>query len=64
MPDVNIISLDWVEKLKIGIIENFKNPSKYKCVYEKNDNIELFYDDYCNWNRINDVEKSKNFMKH
>ena len=52
----NIISLEWVEKLKKGIIENFKNPSKYKCVYEKNDNIELFYDDYCNWNRINEYK--------
>ena len=41
----NIISLEWVEKLKKGIIENFKNPSKYKCVYEKNENNELFYDD-------------------
>ena len=52
----NIISLEWIEKLKKGIIENFKNPSKYKCVYEKNDNIELFYDDYCNWNRINEYK--------
>ena len=36
-----------------------KKPSKYKCVYEKNKNKELFYDDYCNWNRILEY---KNFI--
>ena len=57
----NIISLEWIEKLKKGIIKNFKNPSKYKCVYEKNENNELFYDDYCNWNRIKEY---KHFIFH
>ena len=35
------------------------NPSKYKCVYEKNNKKELFYDDYCNWSRIKEY---KNFI--
>ena len=48
----NIISKYWIEKLRLGINKNFKNPSKYKCVYEKKNDKELFYDDYCNWNRI------------
>ena len=32
----NIISIGWIKKLQIGVIKNFQNPSKYKCVYEKN----------------------------
>ena len=52
----NIIAKYWLEKLKIGIQKNFSNPSKYKCVYEKNHNKELFYDDYCNWKRITEYK--------
>ena len=48
----NIISKKWINILKIGLKKNFEKPSKYKCVYEKNKNKELFYDDYCNWKRI------------
>jgi len=55
----NIIDLKWIKKLQVGVEKNFENPSKYKCVYEKKDGKELFYDDYCNWNRINEY---KNFI--
>ena len=55
----NIIDLDWIKELQVGVTKNFENPSKYKCVYEKNDEKELFYDDYCNWNRIDEY---KNFI--
>ena len=48
----NVINNYWIKKLKIGVQKNFSNPSKYKCIYEKNNNKELFYDDYCNWKRI------------
>ena len=56
----NVIDDKWIETLRRGVEKNFKNPSKYKCVYEtdKNNN-ELFYDDYCNWNKI---EEYKNFI--
>ena len=47
-----VINNDWIKILKQGIKKNFINPSKYKCVYEKKYGKELFYDDYCNWNRI------------
>ena len=50
----NIINQHWINELSIGIEKNFKNPSKYKCVYEKKDSKELFFDDYCNWQRINE----------
>ena len=51
-----IISKQWLNNLSIGIEKNFKNPSKYKCVYEKQGSNELFYDDYCNWQRINEYK--------
>jgi len=52
----NIISPYWIEQLSIGIKKNFENPSQYKCVYEKKDSQELFFDDYCNWQRIKEYE--------
>jgi len=50
----NIISQSWLKKLETGVKKNFKDPSKYKCVYERNKSKELFYDDYCNWQRISE----------
>ena len=34
----NIIEPFWLKILSKGINKNFKNPSKYKCVYEKSNN--------------------------
>ena len=53
----NIISYSWIQELKKGVKKNFLNPSEYKCVYEKNLEKELFYDDYCNWKRIDEYKK-------
>ena len=50
------ISKFWINQLSLGIKKNFKNPSKYKCVYEKKESKELFYDDYCNWQRIKEYK--------
>ena len=33
-----IIDNFWLQTLLKGIKKNFENPSKYKCVYEKNNN--------------------------
>ena len=52
----NVINQYWINKLRVGVKKNFKNPSKYKCVYEKNPLKDLFYDDYCNWKRINEYK--------
>ena len=49
----NVISSYWLKQLSIGIEKNFKDPSKYKCIYEQKDGVEIFFDDYCNWQRIN-----------
>ena len=53
----NVIDDHWLKILKKGLKKNFEKPSKYKCVYEKKNGKELFYDDYCNWNRINEYKK-------
>ncbi len=55
----NIIDDKWIKELQKGVEFNFKYPSKYKCVYEKLNNKEIFYDDYCNWKRIKEY---KNFI--
>ena len=55
----NIVNIKWINILKRGLRKNFQNPSKYKCVYEQNNKKELFYDDYCNWNKIGEY---KNFI--
>ena len=55
----NVIPKKWITILKRGLKKNFQNPSKYKCVYEKNNKKELFYDDYCNWSKIDEY---KNFI--
>ena len=55
----NIVDIKWINILKRGLRKNFQNPSKYKCVYEQNNKQELFYDDYCNWNKIDEY---KNFI--
>ncbi len=55
----NVINEKWIDELKKGVEFNFKQPSKYKCVYEKKNKKEIFYDDYCNWQRIKEY---KNFI--
>ena len=54
-----IIEPDWILELQKGLEYNFQNPSIYKCVYEKYNGDEVFYDDYCNWNRISEY---RNFI--
>ena len=53
----NVIEDKWIETLRSGVEKNFKNPSKYKCIYEEKDSKELFFDDYCNWQRIEEYKK-------
>ena len=52
----NIIDKKWIKELQKGVELNFKNPSKYKCVYEKKNDKEIFYDDYCNWQNIKEYQ--------
>ena len=54
-----IVEPRWILELQKGVEYNFKHPSKYKCVYEERNGEEVFYDDYCNWKRINEY---RNFI--
>ena len=54
-----IIEPSWILELQKGLEYNFKKPSKYKCIYEEHNGKEIFYDDYCNWNRITEY---RNFI--
>ena len=43
----------WLSKLANGVEENFQNPGPYHTVYTAEGGPGGFYDDYCNWSRIN-----------
>jgi len=48
----NVFEKKWIDKLAKGVEKNFKNPGPYHTVYTNEDNPGGFYDDYCNWSRI------------
>ncbi|OED41702.1 hypothetical protein AB833_09140 [Chromatiales bacterium (ex Bugula neritina AB1)] len=56
-----LFSADWIERLAIGVEKNFNNPGPYNTVYTDADSPGGFYDDYCNWQRI---EEYKEFLHH
>ena len=58
-----IIDQKWIEELRKGIEYNFQNPSEYKCVYEEVDDKEIFYDDYCNWQKIKDINTEQSSLE-
>ena len=43
---------EWLERLAVGIEKNFAAPGPWHTVYTDKENPGGFYDDYCNWNRI------------
>jgi len=53
-------SMDWLEKLAIGVEKNFKDPGPYNTVYTDKESPGGFYDDYCNWQRI---EEYRDFVQ-
>lgn len=46
----------WLERLAVGVEKNFKDPGPYHCVYTDPDKPGGFYDDYCNWQRIDEYQ--------
>lgn len=44
--------LPWIEKLRDGVAQNFAEPSEFACQYTPEGEPGGFYDDYCNWARI------------
>ncbi len=44
----------WIQKLAIGMEKNFAEPGPFHTAYTKPSEPGGFYDDYCNWNRIDE----------
>jgi len=42
----------WLESLAVGVEKNFTDPGPFNTVYTDKDSPGGFYDDYCNWTRI------------
>ena len=50
------VFIDWVETLKIGIEKLIKNPSPRERSYLPEDGTAKFFQDLCNWNRIDEFK--------
>lgn len=42
----------WIDRLREGVEQNFADPGPDACHYTLQDDPGAFYDDYCNWTRI------------
>ncbi len=52
---------DWLERLADGVAKNFAAPGPYHSVYTQPGAPGGFYDDYCNWQRIDEY---RDFVLH
>ncbi len=48
----NIISAEWIERLRAGVAENMTQPGPFAKRYTPEGGPGLFFGDYCNWQRI------------
>lgn len=46
----------WLSRLADGLEKNFENPGPYSTLYTEDGKPGGFYDDYCNWQRIEEYE--------
>lgn len=56
-----LFSIDQLNDLATGIEKNFADPGPFNTVYTDPDSPGGFYDDYCNWQRI---EEYQHFIQH
>ena len=49
-----LFTRDWLDRLAAGVEKNFANPGPDHTVYTKEGEPGGFYDDYCNWQRIDE----------
>ena len=56
-----LFSTRWLERLAMGVEKNFSDPGPYNTVYSHPGSPGGFYDDYCNWQRI---EEYRDFLQH
>ena len=47
----------WLDSLADGVAKNFENPGPYSTVYTKPGEPGGFYDDYCNWQQIDEYRQ-------
>lgn len=50
----SVFAANWLESLAVGVEKNFQNPGPYHSEYTADDGPGGFYDDYCNWGRIDE----------
>lgn len=51
-----LFDLKWLDKLSLGVEKNFSAPGPDHTVYTKTGEPGGFYDDYCNWTRIDEYQ--------
>ena len=56
-----LFDTSWIEKLAVGVEKNFADPGPDHTVYTKEGSPGGFYDDYCNWSRI---EEYRDYVMH
>ena len=56
-----VFEQNWIEKLRAGVSKNFATPGDFHRMYTPSGNPGGFYDDYCNWQRI---EEYRDFVLH
>ena len=52
VPLRQVVSMDWIERLREGVEENLRQPGPYAKHYTPEGNPGRFFGDYCNWQRI------------
>ncbi len=51
-----VFDQDWLDKLAVGVEKNFADPGPDHTVYTPEGKPGGFYDDYCNWRRIDEYQ--------
>ncbi len=52
-----LFDLHWLDSLARGVEKNFENPGPFSTVYTKPGEPGGFYDDYCNWQHIEEYRR-------
>lgn len=53
----DVFAADWIKQLAVGVDKNFRAPGPFNTVYTAEDSPGGFYDDYCNWQRIEEYRR-------
>lgn len=50
----DVFDTSWLKMLAVGVEKNFQDPGPFNTVYTDQNSPGGFYDDYCNWTRIDE----------